>query len=121
MMAAFIETVLIGVSVRLRVLLLGLLAIACSRLLTADERREPSGTGASHAVVSEGAACDTAAQCASGVCEGRGCGAQEKGVCVSQNRACTRDLRSYCGCDGQTFQSSGSCPGRRYAHEGECP
>jgi hypothetical protein len=104
----------------LRVLLVGLLAVACSRLVTADERGEPSGTSASRAAVSDGAACDTAAQCASGVCEGQGCGAQE-GVCVSRNRACTRDLGSYCGCDGQTFQSSGSCPGRRYAHEGECP
>jgi hypothetical protein len=33
---------------------------------------------------------------------------------------CTRDLRTYCGCDGQTFQSSGSCPGKRFANPGEC-
>ena len=102
------------------VLLLGFLAVACARLLTADERRDPSGTSTARSGLAEGAACDTAAQCARGICEGPGCGAQTKGVCASQNRACTRDLRIYCGCDGQTFQSSGSCPGLRYAHEGEC-
>ena len=103
----------------LRVLLVGLIAVSCSRLVTADERREPSGASPSRAAVADGGACDTAAQCASGVCEGEGCGAQG-GVCVSRNRACTRDLTTYCACEGQTFQSSGSCPGRRYMHKGEC-
>ena len=104
-----------------RALLLGFFAfVACSRLLTADEHRQTSGAIAARAALAEGAACSTAAECASGICEGRGCGAEAKGTCVSRNRACTRDLRTYCGCDGQTFQSSGSCPGRRYGHEGEC-
>jgi hypothetical protein len=33
---------------------------------------------------------------------------------------CTRDLATYCGCDGKPFQNSGSCPGGRYAYRGEC-
>lgn len=66
-----------------------------------------------------GASCDSAADCESGICEGEGCGPGQ-GVCASRERACTRDLRPYCGCDGVTFQSSGSCPGKRFAHRGEC-
>jgi hypothetical protein len=64
-------------------------------------------------------ACDSADDCPSGVCEGLGCGTGE-GRCVPENRACTRDLRPYCGCDGETFQASGSCPGQRYAYRGAC-
>lgn len=65
-------------------------------------------------------ACLSDADCGDGVCEGQGCGADQPGTCVAKNRMCTRDSRPYCGCDGQTFRGSGTCPGRRYAHEGEC-
>jgi hypothetical protein len=65
--------------------------------------------------------CLTTAECPEGaVCEGEGCGDDTPGTCVGM-RPCTRDLRMYCGCDGVTFGSSGSCPGRRFAHRGECP
>lgn len=60
------------------------------------------------------------ADCGDGVCEGQGCGDAEPGTCVSKARMCTRDSRPYCGCDGQTFRASGTCPGRRYAAAGEC-
>ncbi len=66
-----------------------------------------------------GSACTAAADCASGICEGEGCG-DARGVCAEASRACTKDLRQYCGCDGVTFGASGSCPGRRFAHAGEC-
>lgn len=66
-----------------------------------------------------GSSCDTDADCGSGVCEGFGCGPRQ-GVCMPADRRCTRDLRAYCGCDGATFRASGSCPGRRYSHRGEC-
>jgi len=69
----------------------------------------------------EGAPCAESAQCASGVCEGQGCGADALGVCAPARRACTKDRRPYCGCDGKTFYSSGSCPGRRFTAPGECP
>lgn len=36
------------------------------------------------------------------------------------SRACTRDLVTYCGCDGQTMQGSGSCPPGPYSRRGEC-
>ncbi len=64
--------------------------------------------------------CLSNADCNGGVCEGQGCGDDQPGTCAPAQRACTRDSRPYCGCDGQTFRSSGSCPGARYAHEGEC-
>jgi hypothetical protein len=67
-----------------------------------------------------GAACDEAAECASGICEGQGCGPGE-GVCRASDRMCTQDLRPYCGCDGQTFSASGGCPGKRYSARGGCP
>ena len=66
------------------------------------------------------AGCSTDADCGEEMmCEGMGCGEAE-GVCVPRQRQCTRDLRPYCGCDGETFKSSGSCPGRRFAYKGEC-
>jgi hypothetical protein len=68
-----------------------------------------------------GAACLAAAECASGVCEGQGCGPSEPGVCAETSRRCTRDRRAYCGCDGVTFFSSGSCPGRRFSAKASCP
>ena len=75
----------------------------------------PVATGAD-----DGAACLAAADCASGVCEGVGCGADTPGVCMPALRACTRDLRTYCGCDGATFQASGSCPGQRHQDGSAC-
>jgi hypothetical protein len=67
----------------------------------------------------DGARCLRSDQCASGVCEGEGCG-PEGGTCAPSKRACTKDLRPYCGCDSKTFRTSGSCPGRRFAYRGEC-
>ncbi|HWU90127.1 MAG TPA: hypothetical protein VN253_22845, partial [Kofleriaceae bacterium] len=68
----------------------------------------------------DGAACLTEADCASGICEGEGCTDDQPGLCKPVTRACTRDLRPYCGCDGKRFDASGSCPGRRYAATGRC-
>lgn len=67
-----------------------------------------------------GAQCQAASECESGVCEGEGCG-DTPGTCAPAQRACTRDLRAYCGCDGKTFRASGSCPGQRYSAKAECP
>jgi hypothetical protein len=64
--------------------------------------------------------CLTGADCESGVCEGMGCGDDQPGRCVTEDRRCTRDYAAYCGCDGQTFHGSGSCPGARYSAKGEC-
>lgn len=76
--------------------------------------------GGSGPSLPDGAGCNTAADCSSGeVCEGMGCGEGE-GRCAPADRICTRDLALYCGCDGAEFQSSGTCPGDRYAHRGPC-
>ncbi|MCX4246707.1 hypothetical protein [Paraliomyxa miuraensis] len=75
-----------------------------------------AGTGA----VADGSPCRTGSDCQSGVCEGEGCGDDQLGECKPATRACTRDFRAYCGCDGQVFRGSGSCPGQRYARRGEC-
>ena len=66
----------------------------------------------------DGAACHAGDDCASGICEGEGCNVP--GRCMPRARACTRDLRTYCGCDGKTFQASGSCPGQRFASRNAC-
>jgi hypothetical protein len=71
------------------------------------------------AKAADGAACDRPEDCQSGVCEGEGCGAGQ-GRCAAANRACTRDLVPYCGCDGLTFRTSSGCPGKRFARRGEC-
>lgn len=68
----------------------------------------------------DGPLCDSDADCgADMICEGVGCEPGE-GRCVARDRICTRDLAQYCGCDGQLFETSGSCPGRRYAYRGPC-
>lgn len=67
----------------------------------------------------DGAKCSTAADCTSGVCEGEGCG-DGNGTCARASRACTRDARQYCGCDGKTFTASGSCPGQRFSARAAC-
>lgn len=71
--------------------------------------------------LADGQACTAASQCASGACEGQGCGDDTPGVCVGSMRRCTRDLRPYCGCDGKTFMASGTCPNRRFASRAPCP
>jgi hypothetical protein len=68
-----------------------------------------------------GAACATGDDCDSGVCEGPGCDKSATGLCAAPRRACTMDLVDYCGCDGKTFQASGSCPKQRYQQKGACP
>jgi hypothetical protein len=70
--------------------------------------------------VADGGTCLAAEQCASGVCEGEGCTDDKPGKCMPKDRMCTRDARSYCGCDGKTFVGSGSCPGQRYQAAAAC-
>lgn len=76
---------------------------------------EPTGSGKE-----AGASCLAGPECASGVCEGEGCTADRPGTCAPAQRACTRDLRQYCGCDGKTFGASGTCPGRRFSARAPC-
>ncbi len=83
------------------------------------EETPPPAGGGGKTLAAVGAACDTAADCETGVCEGEGC-APGRGRCAAKNRRCTRDRRAYCGCDGNTFYSSGSCPGRRFASRNVC-
>ena len=51
--------------------------------------------------------------------EAEGCGPGQ-GKCAPKERQCTLDLRPYCGCDGKTFQSGGTCPRARYSKKGAC-
>ena len=94
-----------------------LLFLACARqpASTSPTEAPPAPSG-----LADGAACLLPTDCASGLCEGEGCGADTPGVCVGSMRACTRDLRPYCDCEGETFRTSGSCPNRRFEHRGAC-
>jgi len=85
---------------------------------TSEVVAEPPGSSPEVAVTPQ--ACLLTDDCVDGVCEGEGCSNDAPGVCVARARPCTRDLAVYCGCDGQTFRGSGSCPGRRFAHRGAC-
>jgi len=66
-------------------------------------------------------ACTRDADCGEGeACIGPGCdGVVEGGQCRSTTM-CTRDLQTYCGCDGTTFRGSGSCPGRPFRARAAC-
>jgi hypothetical protein len=65
-----------------------------------------------------GAACTSAAECASKVCEGEGC--DKPGRCADRMRTCTADDVMYCDCDGRTRRSTSSCPSLRFAKRGAC-
>lgn len=95
---------------------------ATTELVQADtEARESDDSGrVPGPTLPEGEACESDADCdAEQVCEGIGCGPKQ-GRCTPRDRMCTRDLATYCGCDGKEFQGSGSCPGGRYAYRGPC-
>lgn len=88
-----------------------------------DPDPDPDGSkvgGLPGPTLPEGRLCDTHADCGEGMqCEGVGC-EPGQGRCVRTDRMCTRDLAQYCGCDGEQFAGSGTCPGDRYAYRGPC-
>jgi hypothetical protein len=88
-----------------------LLALACTH---------PTSPSTGPGSLPAGSPCLAATDCATGICEGEGCGDDAPGVCIDPMRPCTRDLRAYCGCDGETFRTSGTCPNRRFAHREAC-
>ncbi len=66
--------------------------------------------------------CTSTAQCGRNeVCLGMpGCGVPW--VCTQEpGRVCTGDFAPFCGCDGQTFYASSTCPDRPYQSRGGCP
>jgi hypothetical protein len=79
---------------------------------------------AAETVATEGAAggesCLAPSDCASGICEGQGCTADQPGTCRGERQPCTRDRRPFCSCDGEQFFGSSSCPGQRYDKQGPC-
>ena len=83
---------------------------------TTVELVRDEGTGAPAA---EGRTCTSSADCGEDeMCIGdEGC---DVAWTCQPMRPCTRDLRVYCGCDGQTFEGSGSCPPRPFASRGPC-
>lgn len=85
-----------------------------------DAGAAPVAIDAAPALAADGASCLAGTECASGVCEGLGCTDDKPGTCAPAQRGCTKDLRSYCGCDGVTFKSSGSCPRQRYEAKDAC-
>lgn len=63
--------------------------------------------------------CRSSADCGRGEqCIG-GEGCDQPWTCQPM-RGCTRDLVTYCSCQGETVQGSGSCPPEPYAHRGPC-
>jgi hypothetical protein len=54
------------------------------------------------------------------VCEGEpGCGTEW--TCVRPRRPCISDTQYFCGCGGETFRASMTCPGRPHRQRGSCP
>lgn len=63
-------------------------------------------------------ACSAKSDCAAGqTCAfAPGCGA---GTCEPE-RPCTMDLVPFCGCDGQVFKASSTCPSHPFSRRGGC-
>lgn len=82
----------------------------------------PSGTAPARPApqpAGSGQGCTSSSDCPNGqMCIGnQGCSAGA--TCVAR-RPCTLDLVPYCGCDGQIFRGSSSCPPRPYVQRGPC-
>ena len=84
---------------------------------------EPAKPDTATAAATDGGAggktCTSSADCAKGeICAGEmGC---DKTWTCKPSPPCTKDLRTYCGCDGKTFHGSGSCPGQKYSKKDAC-
>lgn len=52
-----------------------------------------------------------------GICEGN---CEEGFVCNTDPIPCAAVLTIWCGCDGETFQSTSGCPDQAFAHDGAC-
>jgi hypothetical protein len=61
-------------------------------------------------------ACNNGNYCP-GICVGTACDGEW--ACLSI-QICTSDIAPWCGCDGETFYASSSCPSKAFAHPGEC-
>lgn len=68
----------------------------------------------------EDTVCTVSSDCEDGfTCQGEpGCG--NVWTCQPAPALCTLDLVFYCGCDGRTFTSSGSCAGAQHDNVGAC-
>lgn len=54
------------------------------------------------------------------ICQGpEGCDAAWR--CGRPAERCVADTQYFCGCDGQSFTASMTCPGRPHRHRGSCP
>ena len=62
--------------------------------------------------------CTSDRPCNLGACTGLSCDTPWQ--CVPEPGGCTEDLAPYCGCDGQTFRGSSTCPPRPFAYRGAC-
>ena len=130
-----------GVSTLFIATLVGLLAsaVGCSQRQEANESapaatpadaapapeqapvaNDAAPVAAAQAGKADGESCLASSDCASGLCEGQGCGDDQPGTCQPNDRKCTYDLQAYCGCDGVTFEAGGNCPNRRFAERGAC-
>jgi hypothetical protein len=53
------------------------------------------------------------------VCTGdQGCGMEWH--CARPARPCLDDTQYFCGCDGESFRASMTCPGQPHRHRGSC-
>lgn len=69
--------------------------------------------------VAPGGRCTQSSDCtADHMCLGNeGC---SNGMTCQPRRPCTRDLALFCGCDGEVFRSSSSCPSAPFINRGPC-
>lgn len=87
-----------------------------------ESRPSPAAFQAAAGKQDDGMPCFAADECTSGICEGASCDRTQPGACIATDavRNCAADQVSFCGCDGQSFVASSTCPGEPFLHQGRC-
>jgi hypothetical protein len=83
-----------------------------------DAGRDAGTDGGRSFDAGELGACDVGAPCAIGICTGAGCESPDWSCSPADD--CAADEVTYCGCDGNEFTDSSTCPRRPYTHIGAC-
>lgn len=95
-------------------------AVPSAPSITPPASTTPPAVRAPAAAPSGPAPCMSSRDCPRGlVCQGPA-GCTDEWTCGRPQAACVSDTQYFCGCDGESFRASMTCPGRPHRYRGSC-